>query len=276
MDQDSREWIPFEDAPWSSEQQILFQFILKWSRALKKISVEEKDPDILKKMFADEAVSVEEHLTGNLIPQSLVDELKLHADQADLPLAWFASQIKGSYRYYSPVSFASGKELKDFLADTVVAQGKLVAKLIDVAHRWQIPQVTDLATAFFLVRKLVNLKDELAEGRLFIPLADLEQAGVSMEDLKLGNNNPQMQKMLWKQIVRVRDAFAQGQPLVKEVPRKFRRTFKRNWLTGLELIGEVEKRNYDIWTAPIELTKTQNFQITVLSFIGKGAAKARG
>ena len=167
-------------------------------------------------------------------------------------------------------------ELKAFLHETVVPKAYLIASLADLAHRWQLPKVADLATAYFLVNQLVNLKDNLAQSRLFIPESDLAQAGVSMEDLRHGTKSKAMEKMLWKQVIRIRDAFAQGQPLVKEVPRKFRRTFKRNWLTGLELVLEIERRDYDLWSSPIQLSKLQQFQIAVLTFVGKGAAKARG
>ena len=89
-------------------------------------------------------------------------------------------------------------------------------------------------------------------------------------------NDARTKKLLWKQVIRIRDAFAQGQPLVKEVPRKFRRSFKKNWLTGLELVGEIERRQYDLWTRPISLSRLQRFQVIMLSLIGKGVSHARG
>ena len=145
-----------------------------------------------------------------------------------------------------------------------------------MARTWQKPWVANLATAFSLVGKLLHLKEDLANDRVFIPMSGLAQAGISLEELKEGVNDARTKKLLWKQIIRIRDAFAQGQPLLKEVPRKFRRPFKRNWLTGLELVGEIERRQYDLWTEPITLSRLQRFQVTVLSFIGKGATHARG
>ncbi len=276
MHRDETDWIPFIDAPWSADQKEQFEFILQWRRTLQQLSPAESDASALKSAFEAEADQLIAGESTSLLPKAVVDNMKLRAQRDGLPLEWFASQVRVAHRYYHPMQFATGKELKEFLTASVVAQGKLIAKLADVAHGWQLPQVSDLATAFHLVDKLVNLPAEMEKGRLYIPLSDLEQAGVTVDEIEKGVVDARTQKLLWKQIIRIRDAFAQGQPLVKEVPRKFRRTFKKNWLTGLELVGEIERRQYDLWSEPIVLSKIQKFQIAILSIIGKGAAKARG
>lgn len=210
------------------------------------------------------------------MPEALNHQIYREMDLHKLPQEWFTSQIKAAHHFYGSLRFSTGGDLKQFLEDAVIPQGYLIARLADVAHRWQLQQVSDLATAFFLVKRLVNLKEDLGKDQLFIPLGDLALAGITVDDLKQGKKSDQTRKMLWKQVIRVRDAFAQGQPLIKEVPRKFRRSFKKNWLTGLEFVTEIERRDYDLWSEPIVLSGMQRFQINVLSITSQGAGKARG
>ncbi len=276
MPQNSSQWIPFKNAPWSADQKKSFAHITEWDRALKSLVIEEGGAEAIRVRFEKEADNITKGVYGGLLPENLCRQVLGDAEAIGLPKALYVSMVRSAHHYYSPIRFDTGADLKQFLQESVIPRGTLIAKLADVGHTWQLKQVSDLTTAFFLVNKLLNLKNELARDRLYIPLADLEQAGLSVNDLREGGDSPQMQKMLWKQIIRVRDAFAQGQPLVKEVPRKFRRSFKKNWLTGLELIGEIEKRKYDLWSEPITLSGVQKFQIRVLTFIGRGASHARG
>ncbi|MFK7846427.1 MAG: squalene/phytoene synthase family protein [Rhodothermales bacterium] len=276
MPQTSAQWIPFEDAPWNADQRKSFSNITEWDNALKSLPLEHGSVEAIKARFAKEADDIDKGIYGGMLSERLCRQVLGEAGVERAHKDLYVSQVRSAYHYYSPIRFETGGELKQFLQGSVIPRGTLIAKLADVGHTWQLKQVSDLSTAFFLVNKLLNLKAELAKDRLYIPLADLEQANISINDLKEGRDSPQMQKMLWKQIIRVRDAFAQGQPLLKEVPRKFRRSFKKNWLTGLELVGEIEKRNYDLWSEPITLSGIQKFQINVLTFIGRGASHARG
>lgn len=271
-----RQWIPFDDAPWSPDQRRSFDFIQAWVDALKAGDYAGKSREALKDLFEEDAARIEAERASQIIPRRLLDAVRADADGEPLRLEWLTKLVRSAHFYHGPLQFASSIELKQFLEAAVVPRGYLVASLADVAHRWQLPQVYDLAVAFFLVTRLVTLPEDLARDRLFIPLADLDQAGVTIAALKAGQNDAGVQKLLWKQVVRVRDAFAQGQPLLKEVPRKFRRSFKRNWLTGLELINEIERKKYDVWSRDIQLTAVQQFQVSVLSLIGRGASQARG
>ncbi len=275
MVDNSQEWVPFLDAPWSHDQKEAFLHIHAWHDALKAMKLPGNDAAENKRLLGEEAGLIEKGETGALLPAKLSEKTFELAEKNALPLEWFSSQVRAAHYFHGPVRFATGTDLKQFLQEAIAPKGYLIARLADVAHRWQLPQVSDLATAFFLVQQLIDLKKAVANNRIFIPMADLDQAGISIEDLKEGVKNSAMEKLMWKQVIRIRDAFAQGQPLVKEVPRKYRRTFKRNWLKGLEFVLEIERRGYDLWSAPIALSKIQQFQISVLALVSKGAARAR-
>lgn len=276
MDENVEQWIPFADAPWNAAQRKGFDGILAWDQQMKNLPVADLSGEVLKARLADEAAQLRDTGACSLVSDALCQSVFGEAAALNLPPARFIQQLEHAYYHYGALSFEDNAALKQYMQAIVIPRGTLVAGLADLAHNWQVPQVGNLSTAFSLVGKLLNLERDLSADRVFIPRADLAQAGVSVEELKQGVNDARTQKLLWKQIIRIRDAFAQGQPLVKEVPRKFRRTFKKNWLTGLELVGEIERRGYDLWSSPVSLSAMQRFQVNVLAFIGKGVSHARG
>jgi phytoene synthase len=84
-----------------------------------------------------------------------------------------------------------------------------------------------------------------------------------------------MRKLLWKQAVRARDAYAQGRQLVHEVTRRFSLPLKRYWLGGLEYLNEIERRDYDVWSVPIAFTRRQRAMIHTLARLGRLSFKSR-
>ncbi len=271
-----QDWIPFDDAPWSEDQRRSFDLIQAWDSALKAGAFSDRTPEELETLFQQEADRIAGGEAGTIIPRVTLEGVRKQVAGGTLKMEWFVDQVRAAHHYHGAIRFASNVELKQFLDGSLAPKGYLIASLADAAHRWQLPLVNELAVAFFLVKRLVQLPADLQKNQLYIPESDLGQAGITIEELKTGQNQEAIRKLLWKQMVRVRDAFAQGQPLLKEVPKKFRKTFKRNWLTGLEIANEIERRKYDLWSTPIDLSGVQQFQVKVLALIGRGVSKARG
>ena len=270
MPEGAHRFRPFEDVPWPKDKASAAAVFWEWRDYLKSLTLPNADA------YSDEARRLENGDAPQQLSGSLVEKIWRVSQEHKLPIDWFAAPLKASFRLHQPLRFVDAGALKEFLGEWVVPHASLIAKLAGSAHSWQLKQVNELATAFFLTDKLVHLPVELQEERLFIPESDLEQAGVTVEMLRTGDLNENVRKLLWKQAVRVRDAFAQGQPLLKDLDRRYRRPFKRNWLTGLEYVNEIERRKYDLWSSLIELSSRQRFQVGVLSWIGKGANQARG
>lgn len=265
---------PFEQSPWKGGQKELVGLLWAWREQLKKPGpvIQGVTPQVF---FKEQAENIRARQPLSFGDQILSRKLFEACEAQTLPVEWLAQQVEAAHHFTGPIRFDEIAELKKFISNWIAPHGYLLAKLAGAAHRWQLKQVEELATAFFLIDHIINLPADLEKDRLFMPLSELDVAGVRVMDLKEGMVTDATRKLLWKQVIRVRDAFAQGQPLVNELPKSFRRPFKYYWLMGLELANQVEKRKYDVWSKPIILTGLQQFQVRVLSFISKGAGKAR-
>ncbi len=265
---------PFEHTPWKGAQKELVTLLWAWRMQLKDVETLPRDIEP-KIFFREQAEKIRARQPPDFGDELLSRKLLQACEAQTLPVEWLAQQVEVAHHFKGPIRFNEIADLKVFIKKWVAPHGYLLAKLAGSAHRWQLQLVDELAIAFFLIDHVTNLQADLARDWLFIPESELAVAGVRVEDLREGRMTDAIRKLLWKQVIRVRDAFAQGQPLVNELPRGFRRPFKYWWLTGLELANQVEKRKYDVWSQPITLTGMQRFQVRVLSFIGKGAGKAR-
>ncbi|MBX2821528.1 MAG: squalene/phytoene synthase family protein [Rhodothermaceae bacterium] len=266
---------PFEHVSWPAEKKEAIEVFEQWHDFLAN-KCRFSSSEEAQKAFADVKAQLQNNDDQDLIPSVLLTQVRKAIATHDLPSEWLFGQLDVAHHFYGPVQIKDAKELKSFITRWEAPHAYLSAKLADAAYTWQRKLIDELTMGFFVVDMLLRLPEYLEKGRVFVPLSELEHANVSVQQLKQGERTDAVQRLLWKQTIRARDAFAQGQPLVRELERKYRGTVKKNWLTALEYINEIEKRKYDVWSIPIELSTKQRFQIFVLSVIGRGASKARG
>lgn len=174
-----------------------------------------------------------------------------------------------------PLQFKNKAALYAHIEATLVPFARILGRFAEVDHSWQRKYVTEFARGFFVIRTLVHLKQDLNRDRLFIPMVDLHQASVERAALMHGHIDENIRKLLWKQVIRARDAFSHAQPLVQEVPRRYRSMVKRAWVGGLEVLGEIERRKYDVWSRPITLSPFQQAQVFIQTRLGKATSRKK-
>ena len=265
---------PFEHVSWPPEKKSAINVFEEW-REFVRSQCEFSSSDEAKNAFHQLKSQLLSNEPQGIIPTALVDKVRDAMSVHDVPGEWFYDQLDVAHYFYGDIRFKDAREFKAFVLGWESPHAYLLAKLANAAYTWQRKLLDELSMAFFIVDMLLNLPDDIKTGRMFIPDSELQHADVALEQLQNGERTDSVERLLWKQAIRARDAFAQGQPLIKELERKYRGKAKKNWLTGLEYINEIEKRNYDIWTRPLELSSVQRFQIMVLSWIGRGVRQGR-
>lgn len=266
---------PFEHVAWASDKKEAVDLFWEWHEYLKS-GCGYQSANEAKAAFSVLKEQLLKKEPQNVIPHTLLGRIEAVSATYDLPLEWFYDQLDAAHYFYGGFKFQDAKQLKDFVNSWEAPHTYLLGKLADAAYTWQRNLLNEFAMAFFIVNGLLHLKEDLKQNRLFIPDSEMHHAEATLEQLKKGELTSGLERLLWKQTIRARDAFAQGQPLIKELDRKYRGAVKKNWLTALEYINEIEKRKYDVWTEPITLSSMQKFQIFVLSWIGKGVRQGRG
>jgi len=266
---------PFEHVSWPADKKEAIEVFEQWHDFIGN-KCPFSSSEEAQKAFADLKKQLQNNDAQDLIPSVLLTQVKNTIKAHDLPPEWFYGQLDVAHHLYGSLQIKDAVELKGFITRWEAPHAYLSAKLADAAYTWQRKLIDELTMGFFIVDMLLQLPEYLEKDRVFVPLSELEHANVSLHQLQNGERTDAVQRLLWKQTIRARDAFAQGQPLIKELDRKYRGRVKKNWLTALEYINEIEKRKYDVWSAPVELSSMQRFQVFVLSIIGRGASQARG
>lgn len=222
--------------------------------------------------FAAEQARVAAGEAPGLVPaptwRAVLEACRAH----DLALDEVAAQVQGAgILARPPVRFATAAELTAFIRQWATPHALLLADLAGHRHSWQERLVHELARGFFLTARLVDLPADLEADRLFVPTDEMEQAGVTLDQMRSGQLDERLRRLLWKQTVRIRDALAHGLALVKELPRRPRNELKRSWLGALELIRQIERSEYDLWNDRPALSTLSRMQVRLQALLGSAA-----
>ncbi len=209
------------------------------------------------------------------IPDEVTSRVYEAVEAHAVPRALLGRQVMAARKFKESIRFFDGTEVRAFIRDWAHSHGRALAHLAGVSGSWQMSYVDEYSTAFFWVGRLVTLHRDLERDWLFIPESDLEQAGVGVEDLRRGKVTEPVRRLLWKQTIRAKDAFAQSEQLVLDLPRRYAGGVKRWWIGGLEVLNEIARRDYDVWSEPINLSRFYRLQVRLQARFGRTTFRSK-
>lgn len=182
---------------------------------------------------------------------------------------WLGTQVEAARLLCGETRFADADQLETFVRLWALPHARLLAGLADLTNSVQIGWVDELARGFFHLNHLVSLPADLENGRLFIPMAELDQYGVEVDTLRSGPAGEGVQRLLWKQSVRVRDALQRGRALGDDLRFRHRYAFRWYWHGAVALIDELDRRDFDLWTEPLDLSWFRRLEVYLLMIFGR-------
>jgi len=258
---------PFLDRPWGAKERQAAHVLWNWHHLLYRLGVQKQFPLVVDNL-------VERVVQGKLIkeiPEAVGRGVSEVCSAYNLSRELLAEQVKAIPYFLKPERFPTRQEQTRFMDQWVGSHALLLAGLAGAKGGWQRAPILHLARGFFLVRVLVMLPNDVADGRVFIPSDELNDQLLS--DLSAGNIIPDLRRVLWRQVVRAKDALGMGQELAKDLPRRSVRALSWWWLSALEALVEIERRDYDLWSKPFALSHRTKVQVYLHSRIGKYRGK---
>lgn len=227
----------------------------------------------LKAFFKEERERAEAGDPMRLVREHMWREAYSVCREHGLDRSLLGAQVAGARHLYGDVQFETSSALKRFVGLWAVPHGQLLAGLAGTDLSIHRQYAGELARGFFHLARLISLPRDVKQGRLFIPLDNLQQRDVTVEQLQNGIIDEGVRGLLWKESVRIRDALAQGRPLIANLSLRQRFALKRFWVGALELLKELERRDFDLWSRPLDLSFFRRVQVYLQTLLGRSASR---
>ena len=219
--------------------------------------------------FDEERARAEAGEPLRVIPEDTWSDAYEVCDVHSLNRDWLGAQVEAARLLVSDTRFETADELDRFIRLWAAPHARLLATLAGLTNSVQRRWVDELARGFFLLARLAALPADLAKGRLFIPLEELRQYDVLVDQLRTGPATESMQRLLWKHSVRIQDALQRGRSLANDLWFWQRYPLLRYWYGALALLDELDRRDFDLWSKPLALSRFRRFEVYLHVIFGR-------
>jgi phytoene synthase len=128
-------------------------------------------------------------------------------DRFNLPQEYFQEILDGMEMDLEQPRYLSFRDLALYCHRAAGVVGLLSAEIFGYRHRDTLRYAQDLGTALQLTNILRDVREDAERGRIYLPLDELEQYGVTEQDLLAGRTSEATQALFRAQLNRARAFF---------------------------------------------------------------------
>ena len=180
--------------------------------------------------------------------------LKPYVERFDLPRAPFDDLVDGVAMDVTRRRYETFDELYQYCVRVASAVGLICIEIFGYRNRGTRDYAIALGVALQLTNIIRDVPTDLDSGRIYLPLADLRQFGVSETDLASGPSAG-VRALLAHECHRARSFYAKARAALP--PEDARRLVAAEIMGGiyLAILGRIERRDYDVFREVVRVPR---------------------
>jgi len=186
----------------------------------------------------------------------------------DLPMEPFSKLIEANRIDQQKTRYETFSELLHYCEHSANPVGRLFLMLYGYRDEERFGLSDATCTALQLTNFWQDIKRDLEMGRIYLPEEEMRRFGVTEEDLAKDVANESVRELLRFQVVRTRDYFKAGLPLIDRVHGHLKVDVALFSRGGLAILDKIEEKGFDTLRARPTLAKREKlglFFSTLLS-----------
>jgi squalene synthase HpnC len=141
-------------------------------------------------------------------------------------------------------------QLRGYCALSADPVGEIVLGIFDLASPERIALSDSICTALQLTEHCQDVAEDLARGRIYLPLEDLQRFGCEQADLERAHASAPLCEVLAFEVTRARSLLAQGAPLIAQLRGRPRLAVAAFAAGGHAALDAIERAHYDVLAGP--------------------------
>ena len=235
------------------EQRTAIMALYAFCREVDDVVDECSDPNVARLKLAWWRESMHQTFKGS--PQHPVQTaLVTPIDSFNLSLEHFLEIIDGMEMDLDQTRYATFKDLSLYCYRAASVVGLLAAEIFGYQDRGSLKYAHNLGMAFQLTNILRDVREDAQRGRIYIPLDELEQFGVTEADMLSSRNTKEVSDLLQYQAQRAREYYQKAFELLPEQDRYSQRSGLIMATIYLHTLNEIEKDSSRVLESRISLT----------------------
>ena len=189
-----------------------------------------------------------------------------------LPVQNLLDVIAGVEMDLQPVAYETFERLADYCYHVAGAVGLSCIHLWGFHDERALPAAVDCGTAFQLTNILRDISEDAARGRVYLPREDLDRfhltAGeLAAHDPSRDGSDDRIRQLMRFEVLRAREYYARAQVLFAYLDPPGQPILETMLRIYGGLLDEIERRDYDVFTRRVELSRGRKLWIAADVFL---------
>lgn len=137
--------------------------------------------------------------------------------------------------------------LLDYCRRSANPVGRMMLALYDAEDERNLRDSDAICTALQLINFWQDVAIDLAKGRIYLPLEDLERHGVTEASLQAGSLDAPWLSLMRFEVERSRALMLSGAPLARRLPGRIGLELRMVIQGGLRILEAIERAGYDVF-----------------------------
>jgi phytoene synthase len=213
---------------------------------------------------------ISEAYTENIINTPLLAAFKQTINTYQIPKEYFDTLIKGMRMDLELKHYLNFSALHEYCYRVAGVVGQIMLKIFGYRNQAAQNYAIELGVAMQLTNILRDINEDLLRGRIYLPQEEMQNFGVSEQQLSLGQNNETFKNLLRFQIQRCNKLYGDSLTGIKLIDNCRARFVV---LTMQEIYSEIlrviQKNDYDVFSKRAQVGKIKKLQI-ILKILREG------
>ena len=227
-----------------------------------QLSVEEKSLALNTwggKILAD----LDRGVSDNAIGRALIDTV----NKFEIPHAHFKAFLHSMTMDLSVQEYQTYEDLVEYVYGSAAVIGLEMVPVLGVLEEGAYECAKKLGIAFQLANFIRDVGEDLDRGRIYLPIAELAEHGVTREMLEERVLTPQIISALKFQIARVRQLQAEATPGIQMLAASSRPCIEAASELYCGIVDEVEKIGYDIFNKRAKTSTARRLRVFITAYL---------
>jgi phytoene synthase len=227
-----------------------------------ELSVEEK-AEVLSKWGNGVLADLKKGTSQDHVGRALIDTV----NRFDIPHEHFEAFLHSMTMDLTVQEYESYEDLIEYVYGSAAVIGLEMVPILGPLHNDAFGAAEKLGIAFQLANFIRDVDEDLDRGRVYLPLKELGQFGVTREMLEERVLTPEIIEALKFQIARVRQLQAEAAAGIKMLEPSSRPCIEAASTLYCGIVDEVENIGYDIFNHRAKTSKARRIRVAGGAFI---------
>ena len=201
--------------------------------------------------------------SDDAVGRALIDTV----NRFHIPHAHFEAFLHSMTMDLTVTEYQTYEDLLEYVYGSAAVIGLEMVPVLGVLEEGAYECAKKLGIAFQLANFIRDVGEDLDRGRIYLPLEELAQCGVSREMLEARVLTPQIIEALKFQIARVRQLQAEATPGIKMLEAASRPCIEAASTLYCGIVDEVEKIGYDIFNKRAKTSTARRLGVASVAFL---------